>query len=203
MNVLMRWSCIFIFSILHFKCKNVSDVEGNTNSVKAQTSKSNIEVFEHPIQKFSLPYDTSFILDSNNLIFSKQVPFDTSYVIHLLSGKTGLLGVCYLILPSYHRDFEDYYDETSRLVFFDGFSFKLNEKDWNELKVQTREIMRTIPDTTDKPSPCFDCKSYSLFYDKRKINSMNGAMRKKFTSYDSFIYNKIIARFNSKRVHRF
>src|ERR1700736_6316536 len=77
------------------------------------------------VKKFDLPYDEHIGADSNTLFFYYSGFYDTSFLVHLHKEDTTVLGVLYEILPTYHRDDEDYADKDSRLLFFEGYSFKI------------------------------------------------------------------------------
>src|SRR5690606_21911539 len=125
----MKYSTVFsctFFLIVVFVSSCNNDKPSRKQSEHPQISNSNVDIFEFPIKKFSLPYNIPLKCDSNSLIFLKQVPFDTSYLVQMVSQGKNVRGVCYMVLPSYHRDLEDFYDKEHQLLFFDGFSFLLD-----------------------------------------------------------------------------
>lgn len=168
---------------------------------KLQVDTSLMEVFEFPIKKFSLPYDGSLNNDSNSLIYVKQVPFDTSYLLHIVAKDLQIRGIGYLVLPKFHRDLEDFYDEKHQLLFFDGLSFKLDTMQWKMIKQKTNHLISTLPDTISS-SPCFDCPSYSVIFNNKKRNTGNSNQRNSFKEYDAFIRDSLLNYFYTKKKPR-
>src|SRR5436190_1736218 len=179
---------IFVAVLLSTSCSN--------NSIKKITEvnkidSSNVEVFEFPIKKFSLPYDTSIRCDSNSLIYLNQTSFDTSYLLHVSKQGQNIKGVCYMVPPSYHRDLEDFYDKEHQLLFFDGISFKLDERQWQMLKKETTDVISKMLDSSRTNSLCFDCPTYAIIFDNKKRATGGKKLRESFEMYDNFIQDSL------------
>jgi|CXWL01.1.fsa_nt_gi hypothetical protein len=186
---------VIITALLFSSCNNKHKKK---EAEKPQADNSQREVVEFPIKKFSLPYDVSFCSDSNSLIYLKQVPFDTSYLLHLVKHGLQIRGICYVVLPMFHRDLEDFFDETHQLLFFDGLSFKLDSMQWKMIKQKTNDLISSLPDTVSS-SPCFDCPSYSVMFDNKKRNTGNNDKRNSFKEYDIFIRDSLLLYFYTKK----
>lgn len=151
----------------------------------------NDDIIESPLEKFSLLYKASVVSESNSLVYLKQVPFDTSYVVHIIDEGSRVRGVCYLVLPADHRDLEDFSDEKSQLLFFSGLSFKLDTLQWKKIKGKTELLVSSLSDSAGS-SPCFDCPSYSVVFGKSNRSSANSEQRIKFNEYDNFVRDSVL-----------
>lgn len=178
--------------LLMASCTNTSR---ESQPEKSLTDSSNLGNFSSILNKFSLPHDKLVNCDSNSLIFFKLAPFDTSYLLQIDKQNYKIKGVCYIVLPSYHRDLEDFSDQNHQVLFFDGFSFALNVKEWEVLKKRTSSTILQMPDSLKSDSPCFDCVSYSLFHNRQKRSTGNRKLKEGFENYDSFIRDTIINAF--------
>lgn len=187
---------IFIVSWLLGSCDSKHDEKKSEN---LQSENSHMEIFDFPIKKFSLPYDISLKGDSNSLIYLKQVPFDTSYLLHIVKQDSQIRGICYVVLPTQHRDLEDFHDQEHQLLFFDGLSFRMNNKQWEAIKKQTSQLISSLPDTTKNSSPCFDCSTFSIMFNKNKRVASNSKQRLSFKEYDVFIRDSLLYYFFTKR----
>lgn len=196
----MRFFCIVIITAPLLSSCDSKNKEKQAEKSKANSSR--MEVFEFPIKKFSLPYDESFSSDSNSLIYLKQVPFDTSYLLHIVKQGSQIPGICYVVLPTFHRDLEDFYDEESQLLFFDGLSFKLDAMQWEMIKQKTNHLISNLPDTIKSSSPCFDCPTYSVIFNSKKRVTGNSNQRDNFKEYDTFIRDSVINHFLTKKESR-
>lgn len=192
----IRFFCIVILTASLLSSCDSKHKEKQAEKPKADSS--HMEVFEFPIKKFSLPYETPISSDSNSLVYLKQVPFDTSYLLHIVDQGLQIRGICYIVLPAFHRDLEDFYDVESQLLFFDGLSFKLNAMQWEMIKQKTNHLISSLPDTISS-SPCFDCPSYSVMFDNKKRNTGNRDQRNSFKEYDTFIRDSLLLYFYAKK----
>jgi hypothetical protein len=187
---------IIVFYLLIFLFSSCKDDFKKVESPSIEQTNNN--VIEFPLERFNLLYKSLVASKSNNLVYLKQVPFDTSYLIHIIDEGFRVLGVCYLVLPDDHRDFEDFSDEKTQLLFFSGLSFKLDIQQWETIKKKTRFLISSFSDTTNN-SPCFDCPSYSVFFGSEKRNSRNNEQRAIFEKYDSFVRDSLLQPLYIKR----
>lgn len=185
-----------IAALLLSACHN----EHKEKQAKSQPSNNpGVEVFEFPIKRFSLPYDTSLKCDSNAMIFLKEASFDTSYLLHIVKSGSKIRGVCYIVPPSYHRDLQDFYEHEHQLLFFDGFSFRLNTGQWEMLKRATNEAISKMTDSSINSSVCYDCPGYSLIYDNKRRSTVSSQLREIFKNYDTFVRDSLINPLLAKR----
>jgi hypothetical protein len=146
--------------------------------------------------KFGLPYDENLLTDSSSLFFYYLKPFDTSFLVHLRRTDNKVLGTYYSVLPSYHRDVEDYYNEESKLLFFEGFSFKIDIIKWQQIKDRSFQLLKS--NSTSSNGSCFDCAYYFLSHNGLKIQE-NQNNRKLFEDYLLFLKKELINQFNEIR----
>jgi hypothetical protein len=171
----------------------------NEQRPELQVSNPKTEIFEFPIQRFSLPYDKYLNIDSNSFIYLKEAPLDTSYMVHIMVQDSKIKGVCYLVPPSYHRDLEDFSEQKHQLIFFDGFSFRLDSSQWITLKKKIIETVYQMSDSIGSKSSCFDCPSYSIIYDNKKRGTGNSKFQMEFKVFDRFIQDSILNKFIDMR----
>lgn len=192
-----HFGLIAILTLSLISCSNKKNQTEN-----AQSDNSYTEVFEFPIKKFSLPYDITYKSDSNSLIYLKQVPFDTSYLLHIVKQGLQIRGVCYIVLPTFHRDLDDSYGEKNQLIFFDGMSFVLDSTQWTQIKRRTDHLILELQGSNNGvSSPCFDCPSYSVIFGKGRENSTNSKQRDSFREYDLFVKESLLYCFYFLRKH--
>ncbi|MBL0267865.1 MAG: hypothetical protein IPP99_04100 [Chitinophagaceae bacterium] len=166
---------------------------------KVQSGKNLTEIFEFPITRFGLPYDMPLSCDSNSLIYLRQIPFDTSYLLHFVKRGEKIQGVCYIVPPSSHRDLGDFHDEEHQLLFFDGLSFTIGTKQWEEVKKYSNRLISSLPDSIKDSSPCFDCHSFTILFNSNKRTARNNDQQRIFREYDSFIRDNFLYPFFTKR----
>jgi len=187
---------IFIMAWLLGSCDSKHNEKKSEN---LQSENFRMEIFDFPLKKFSLPYDISLKGDSNSLIYFKQVPFDTSYLLHIVKQDSQIRGICYIVLPTQHRDLEDFYDQEHQLLFFDGLSFRMSSKEWETIKKQTSQLVSNLPDTIKSNSPCFDCPTFYIMFNKHKKGASNSEQQLSFKEYDVFIRDSLLYRFFTKK----
>ncbi len=186
----------YLFALVLFTSCSNNEQDETRKIVKDSAS---VQTFLFPINKFSLPYDSHLNLDSNSVIFMKEVPFDTSYLIHVRKESSVIRGVCYMILPSFHRDLEDFKDEKQKLLFFDGFSFILDSLQWETLNKKTKETLINMTDSIPTNSSCIHCPSYTLFYNHQRRATGNSKLQGNFKSYETYLREEIVDPLLKKR----
>lgn len=148
------------------------------------------------IKKFCLPYDENFLTDSNSLIFYHTQSFDTNYLIHIKYINGDVVGSYYETLPKFHRDLEGYDEKDIQILFFDGFSFKIDGKRWDNIKFIANEMH--INDSSTQSKLCFDCDSYFLAYNSRVwYDSRENSQ--KLTKINDYLKASIIDKVNKTR----
>ena len=96
--------------------------------------------------------------------------FDTSFVLHCSSKRNEIVGIYYFVVPR-HRGLYDIRDPQGELISFQGLSFKIDEKQWRDLKNHASLIVNRS-DTAFNSSPCYDCPIYFLSHDGKYSNSL-------------------------------
>jgi hypothetical protein len=139
--------------------------------------------------KFGLPYK-SLSTDQNELIFYSMNQFDTSILIHFKKQMNEVRGVYYEVLPIYHRNVEDYLGGTNELIFFDGFTFKMDTIKWNQLKEQVNNYL-LIQDSSSRNEVCADCTHYILAH-HNKVGLASNLNRSYFSAFELYLKDSVI-----------
>jgi hypothetical protein len=150
------------------------------------------------IEKYSLPFDKSGEIDSSDFYFSYSGFYDTSFLLHLYKEDTSITGTLYEILPNYHRSDDDYSDEQSKLLFFEGYSFKIDSAVWNVIISNARNEFSENVDTPGKNEACNDCPFYLITYDL-KIKKSNSGNRVAFTVFAKYLKDSLLNQYIIKR----
>jgi hypothetical protein len=171
--------------------------QNNNNNLSKNKEKvtANIKL-NSTLSKFFLVSGDNTITDKSSLIFYKLKSFDTSFVVKLQKNNREIFGVYYEVLPSYHRDVEDYFTEDDKVLYFDGYSFKLDTASWNKMVNQAEQLLSSDSSLTNKA--CFDCASYFLAYDNRVLVDNNQNL-KLFELYTLFVKSTFIDKINKLR----
>lgn len=174
--------CLF-FIRCSCKDEHTSGKSKTVNQIKDST-------LESLIKKFSLSHLDSLIPDSNSLIFYCSRSFDTSSLVHLQKSENTIHGVFYEILPAYHTYANDYADEKTKLLFFEGYSFVIDSTVWNSVLKQAQIILQR-KDSLDRTDRYVDGKTFALYHNflSRKGDSNNEEVYEKFDRFlkDSFL----------------
>jgi hypothetical protein len=150
------------------------------------------------IEKFELPYDQHTGADSNTLFFYYSGRFDTSFLVHLHKEDTTVTGVLYEILPAYHKDDDDYADRKSSLLFFEGYSFKIDASKWEYLISNARNKLLIEKNMPKRNEACADCPSYFFAHAYNTISS-NSNNRAVFEAYSKFLKDSLLNQFITMR----
>src|SRR6266498_3705620 len=105
--MISRVECIIILSVF---CMSCGDKDSSKDLVKETRPPVNLW-----IEKFSLPFNQTLETDSTSFIFYKSKSFDTSFAVQLQKRDSIIKGVYYQVLPSYHRNMEDYLNKHDQL----------------------------------------------------------------------------------------
>jgi hypothetical protein len=123
------------------------------------------------LRKFSLPYASTLVEDSNGLLFYYLKGFDTSFIVKIKNKKEGIFGVYYYTTPPLHRNIFDVKTDTDELLFFRGISFKIDENKWNQIKKNASAIVDRN-DTVFNKSSCSDCQFFYLSHGGRASSTV-------------------------------
>lgn len=113
--------------------------------------------------------------------FAKSRPFDTCFVLIMRKQPDGIRGFYYETLPDYHNGLYDYMSRSEELLYFDGFSFKVDSLAWDKIVTGSEELLANP--NHEREVDCLDCGEYVLAYDSKKTRSNFDAM-KSFESYE-------------------
>jgi len=115
------------------------------------------------MEGFGIPYSRNLMADTALFVFFYSQPGDTSSLIEIRPEKDIIRGMYYEILPNFHHFVTDYKDTTSKLIFFEGYSFVLDSAQWRSLVGQANEIF----EEKEKPNTGLkwtDASTYALYY---------------------------------------
>jgi hypothetical protein len=182
---------VFVLSFFHITCR---ETPKKYQDLISKHDFSNDSLFTSVLKTFTLPYSANLELDTNSLIFFGSRPFDTSFLIHLKIDSKEVTGVYYELIPTYHTELEHFADETSKLLFFEGYSFILNQENWKSIKDQANSMV-----ANNQPfnlnDACMDCEVFGLYYDGK--GNIGNAVR--FRPFYKFLKNLFLDSFIVKR----
>jgi hypothetical protein len=134
------------------------------------------------LSRFSLNYKSNLICDSNSLIYYKSVPFDTSFIIHIVKEDTLFKGVCYFVPRINNQGL--FFDESSKNGFlFGGFNFILNMQEWQKIKTEYKNLQLLL-----EKKVCFDC----LFMFVSTDGHIKSGYLENKNPFDDFILKEVI-----------
>ena len=189
---------IFSISILWIIASSCFD-QKYKEKVAENSLKPNVPVFINSIiNKFSLPYNKEAGVDSNSLIFFGRHNFDTSFFVQLYKEASTVNGILYQIIPIYHSDDENYADTTNRLLFFEGYSFKIDSIKWMHILNRAKSNLLSNKDTVSKDQVCLDCPFYFILHDSKILSSSNNN-RILFQTYERYLKDSLLNHFIVQR----
>jgi hypothetical protein len=181
---------IAIFGLLVSSCN-----EKQNHTVKRD---ENSKAKEYWAEKFSLPVNVNVEADSTSFLFLKSAPFDTSFLLQLQVKDALVKGVYYEVLPSYHRNLNDYLDTSSKLIAFEGMSFRISSLDWNKITGNSKLIPSSDSNDLKNEKPCADCPFYFLSYNNRMTIGVS-KNENQFEKYVAFLKNDLIYKLKTYR----
>lgn len=185
---------VLLTSSLFTKCGNREDQPiaktGTIISTKDSISKLMMQTFE-------LPYFENMNFDSGSLVFYCSRAYDTSSLIEIKEEKNLIRGVYYEILPEYHRFVTDYADTSSKLIFFEGYSFAIDTATWKSVTDQAKAVLQE-KEGWNKNLKYTDGATYALYYggQSRHGNSNDEAS---FVKFDQFLKRRFLERYKQLR----
>ena len=185
---------IFILIICEMLVSSCQDKQSHT--VKADDINLKAKVCW--LEKFSLPVNAGIEIDSTSFVFFKSKSFDTSFLLQLQIKDSIIKGVYYEVLPSYHRNINDYLDASSNLIAFEGMSFKVSPLDWAKITDSSRLIPSSDSADLKNEKVCLDCPFYFLSYNDRTVVSVN-KNEGQFEKYVDFLNNNLIYKLKKYR----
>lgn len=190
----MPFAMVLLTPLCFAKCSNRTqqpNVKIRTN-ISADDSISNLI-----IQTFELPYLANMHFDSTSLVFYCSRAYDTTSLIQISRQENLIRGVYYEILPQYHRFVTDYSEASSKLIFFEGYSFSIDSATWNSIVDQAKVIFEE-KEGLNKNLKYTDGATYALYYDgkSKKGNSNDEAP---FVKFDKFLKAKFLDKYRQLR----
>lgn len=149
------------------------------------------------MENLGLPYDQNLEADSGLLIFFCYRPGDTSSLIQIKQQNNVFRGLYHEILPTYHHFVSDYRDTTSKLIFYEGYSFVLDSAQWKSIVARVNEIFqdKKFENTGLKWT---DPSEYALYYGGQSRHG-GPENRASFERFDKFLNNLFLGEFKQLR----
>ena len=183
--------------VLLFSCVSCLQQKGREKFVKENTFDSIPEYWISQIEKFSIPFSRE-MPDSNALFFCDLEVFDTSFLVHFRKENNTVNGVFYEVLPAYHLGVENFADEKDQLLFFEGYSFKIDTSRWANIVKQANVLLKLEKDTGQKYRGCFDCAPDFLMHDS-KMAVVFGKHRENFERFGQYLKDSLLNQYITKR----
>jgi hypothetical protein len=165
-------------------------------------SKMNSEVsprmiMQAKLDKFSLPYDPA-LTDSNNLAFVYGARLDTAYFFHARKTLHNIRCTVSEIVPAFHRDMNDFADTERELPFFDGYSFKMEEREWNQLIDHTAGVLKE-PEFCPTNGPGNDGPEFYFAYNNQVRMLAGFCEDSAYRNFAKYVKDSILRKFEQKR----
>jgi hypothetical protein len=185
---------IFCFFITAISCSN----QGNkTDSVDKQVNGS--------LKKYlnNTPSYASYVfIPTDTLLFGFNkscVNEDTSWT--LMVSKSNQVIQCRYnqVLPYSATGFNDYLDTSKKLLYYEGFSFEIDELNWAGF-VKLSGLTEYIPKDTIRYSGCPHCPSYTAYYNSQLI--ISGKQDNEYLCHlDSLLHKEILNSLFDKKLN--
>ena len=187
-------TCLLLACFNNGQSKNKVDKINNTKNDSITTAI---------LKKFSLPYTESLSFDSNGLLFYCSKNLDTSSLIQIKENKQKVYVTYYTVLPEYHKYLNDYGYSDNELIFFEGCSFIIDTRNWQNIKKQALLIMA---DTLhpQKEEIHLDGETFALYYNNKSKygNNSNSTIFNAFNNYLKGSILKDYAKLRKPRIYK-
>ena len=150
------------------------------------------------VKRFNLPFPVDLMLDSNSLIFYGNRTFDTSFLLQLKKDKDLMRGTYYEALPEYHLNLNDVKTAEHQILFFEGYSFILDLKNWPIIEDKLKGIPPTDTSRMNNPS-VLDGFKYGLCYNFT-IRRSNPVNCDKYETFYRFIKDTLLRDIIQQRI---
>lgn len=191
--MMMKIVSVVIVLLICISCKQQESKEKET---ELKSIDSLPPVLMSTIEKFAIPFNGS-MPDRNELFFCSSNTFDTSFLVHFKKLNDNIYGVLYEVLPAYHRDIEDFTDEKDQLLFFEGYSFRIDTIRWMNIIGKANELLKG-KDRWKSNKSCFDCPLFFLAYDLKTTISY-GQDQALFEEFAQYLKDSLLCHYINKR----
>lgn len=166
------------------------------------------ENFEEAIEGIALkqylntiPAYASFVYmpdDSLLFGFSKgTVDYDTSWTLLVSKSKEGIRCRYNQLLPYVVTGFDNYLDESSKLLYYEGFSFEIEQKRWDSI-VSLSGLDKYVAKDSIPYGGCPHCPRYTAYYGSKMI--VNSKLDNEYLSgLDSLLYVEVVKKLFEKK----
>lgn len=188
----MRTSVIYLFFLLSASCSNDKDRDKEAAEKRSAFSQNYLE-------RIPAYANTNIVKDSDLLFcFIKgAIDYDTSWTLLVNEFDNRIYGRYTQLLPSTVTGFDDYIDESSKLLYYDGFSFEIDRQRWDSIINLTGINSYTAQDSV-LYTGCLHCPRYTAFYKSKLIINSKGDT-KYLSELDSLLHSKVINEFFVKK----
>jgi hypothetical protein len=181
---------------------------GETTESNASLDKEYLKA-QIILEKFFTPHfnGKKIIADGNTLIFGKSDPMDTSFVVVLFKDSTLMVpanqghilpiyAYYYQITPVYHANLQDYIKKENEILYFDGYSFKIEPSLWTEIIEKSTDLFAQHTDTSYWD--CLDCTHYTVLHNLQVKNASNNDST--LLNFERFIRQKFLYKIFKEKV---
>jgi len=95
---------------------------------------------------------------------------DTSWNLMMIKSDTTITARYTQILPSFVSGFDGYIDDSSKLLYYDGFTFEINKNEWSQI-IHSSGIENYIAKDSLLYTGCLHCPRYTAYYNSKLIIS--------------------------------
>jgi hypothetical protein len=182
----MNYRIIYIISFVLVSCSD------QRNEAYSNNDKNNPTTLKQYVK--TVPAYASFIYtpeDTLLLGFTKgSTDYDTSWTL-LVSKSGGIIRAHYSqLLPYTVTGFNDYLDESTRLLYHEGFSFEITKSKWDSVINLSGLDAYNAKDSV-RYGGCPHCPYYTVYYDSKII--INSKLDNHFLiGLDSLLHRQII-----------
>jgi hypothetical protein len=188
----MRNSIIYLFFLLCASCSN--DKFRHSEIVKQGN-----EDLQNYLERVPAYASINIVKDSAILFwFSKgTIDYDTSWTLVVNEFDNRIQGRYTQLLPSTVTGFDNYIDESSKLLYYDGFSFEMDKQKWDSIIGLTRFDSYISKDSI-LYTGCLHCPRYTAFYKSKLIINSKGD-KDYLSALDSILRYTVINEFFVKK----
>jgi hypothetical protein len=189
----MKYRVIYFLVFVFASCSNQNK---ETYSKDNESNRALKQYFK------TVPAYASFIYTAEDTLlfgFNKgSIDYDTSWTFLVSKSGNVIRGHYNQLLPYTVTGFNDYIDETTKLLYQEGFSFEINKNKWDSIINSSGLDTYNVKDTV-RYSGCPHCPSYTAYYDSKIIT--NSKLDNDFLiRLDSLLHRQIInSLFEKKR----
>ncbi|HEX7904920.1 MAG TPA: hypothetical protein VF487_13670 [Chitinophagaceae bacterium] len=159
----MKYRIIYFFVFVFASCSN----QGKETSSK---NKENNLVLKQYFKTVP-PYASLIYTPEDTLVFGfnkGSIDYDTSWTLLVSRSGNIIRGYYNQLLPYTVTGFNDYMDESTKLLYHEGFSFEINKSTWDSTINLSGLVNYNVKDSV-RYRGCPHCPNYTAYYDSKII----------------------------------